>query len=798
MTNAKIMETLLKDRQIKRSEAIRILGELILWTDEFVGIGIMMEQDIFDEEEGYDLGDRFFNPYVFMESKTHYDFKSVGTYDDYANEDYFKIPKASGKLYITDPYLYEVNGKEILMVTICAPIFYDGKFAGVVGHDIDVKFFKEHLSNIKIFENGFLSLISSNQYLAYYPDTDYDIGLPLSESSWKDYPEDLEAIDNAINKNQIQMIKSRDDDIGAELYCYYIPFEFVGSDKPWIIGTSVFPSEANAAINWGILIGILLSVVAVILSLVALVFIISRKIKPLSRIAGIVSKMVETGDMSVNLTSNDIANDEIGLVTTSFIKLTDMMNGWIGTMKNVALGDFSESITERSDKDEFSKNMNFMIESNKNYVKSISDVMSEFSSGNLSAKINMEYHGDFAPIKNSINETMHKVKGYIDEISKILYKLKSGILSEYIENDFVGDFNDLKVSVNQMIDGQRSYVSEISRVMSEMKEGYLDVSIDTDFHGDFEPIKISVNETINFLKTYISEITRIFGMLADKDLTGKLNIKFKGDFKVLEESLAKIVDSLNQTLTEIKGATVQVSSGAEQISYGSQVISKGAVDQNSLLEDLSNATVQIVNKSKINSENAKAAVKISNEAISEVVRSNEKMQKLVEAMDEINIASEQISKIIKTIEDIAFQTNLLSLNASIEAARAGQYGKGFSVVAEEVRLLASRSSNAVKNTSELIQKSVEAVRHGSELTNDTASSLNQVVAKTKKAGDLVVEIVTSTDEQLSGTNSINNGIEQILGVVQSNSAAAQEAAASGEELFAQAEALNGLVGKFKV
>ncbi len=797
--NAKAIETMLKNHELHRSDAIDILGESILANEEFVGIGIMMESDLFEQEDGYNFEDNSFHPYIYKTSDNQYKFESVGTYEEYSVEDYYAIPKQTGKLHITDPYYWKVNGRDVLMVTICAPFYTNGEFAGVIGYDVDVKFFEENLSKVKIFNNGYLFLISSNEYLAYYPNTPDEIGKPLMDTTWKDYPTDLKAIRDTINTNTIQSIRTSDDEIGLkEIDCYFIPFHLAGLEKPWVMGTSVIPSEANAAINLGIFIGIVLGIVAIILSLFTLISIIGQKIKPLVNLSGIVSHMVETGDMHIDFSTNNMPKDEVGLVTASFAKLINMMHDWNETMKKVAMGDFSKIIVERSDKDEFSKSINLMIESNRNYIHNISAVMSEFSEGNLSAAIDIDYSGDFAPIKKSINETMSKTKNYIDNISKILSLLKDGTLSEYIEEDFVGDFKVLKSSVNEMINAQRSYILDISRVMHEMKEGNLNVTIDANFMGDFAPIKTSVNETIYFLKDYIREITRVLGLLADKDLTCQLNMQFKGDFITLEESLQKIILSLNQTLREIKDATVQVTLGSNQISNGSQVLSQGAMEQSNLLGILSEDTMQIVDKAQNSSENAKFAVQMSKDATLGVESSNEKMKKLVEAMNEINNTSTQISNIIKAIEDISFQTNLLSLNAAVEAARAGESGKGFAVVAEEVRALANRSSQASKNTAMLIAKSVEAVKNGSSLTNDTALSLSEVVVKTKRTEDLINQIVTAADEQLTSTNSINKGIESILKAVESNSSATQESAASSEELYAQAEALSNLVGNFKI
>ncbi len=792
-----VIETELIENRLKRSDFVDLIGNALLKFDKIVGIGLMMEEDFFKAEGGYEFEDGKFHPYIFKTSSNTFDFSSVGDYSDFSKEDYYTNPKQSGRTYINDPYIYEVNNQPVLMVTISVPLYVNGKFIGVMGADVDVKFFEENLSNVKIFKSGYLFLISSNNYLAYYPGNKYTPGVSLLES-WKDYPEVLTAIDQAINTKTNTYSRTYSSIIDSNMDFHYIPFSFAGLDKPWIIGATVLKSEADASINFGILVGIILSVVATLISMFILIYIAGRRIKPLNKIAGVVSKMIETGDMSINMNSNDIPNDEVGLVAVSFIKLTDMMNEWIGIMKKAAIGDFSMNIVERSDKDEFSKNMNLMMSSNKKYIENISSVMHELSKGNLSVHIDMEYSGDYAPIKGSINETVLKIKTYIEEISSILNLLKRGVLSQYINSDFVGDFNELKTSINSMIDTQRSYISNISEVMSKMNDGNLNVSIDIDFLGDFAPIKTSVNQTIRSLKTYINEITRILRLLSEKDLTCKLNMQFNGDFKVLEESLTKIVNVLNLTLTEIKGATSQVALGSSQISTGSQVLSQGSIEQTTSLTNLSDTTAQIIKKVQASAENAKSAVQMSKESALEVETGNEKMRKLVEAMEEINKTSGEISNIIKTIDNIAFQTNLLSLNAAVEAARAGESGKGFSVVADEVRSLAIRSGEAAKNTAQLIEKSILAVKHGDQLTKDTASSLSQVVLKTNKTSELVNEIVKATDEQLSDTNTINKEIEQILDVVQSNSATAQEAAASSQELYAQADALNGLIDNFKI
>lgn len=167
-------------------------------------------------------------------------------------------------------------------------------------------------------------------------------------------------------------------------------------------------------------------------------------------------------------------------------------------------------------------------------------------------------------------------------------------------------------------------------------------------------------------------------------------------------------------------------------------------------------------------------------------------------MNDIRNTSAEIEKIIKTIEDIAFQTNILALNASVEAARAGAAGKGFAVVAEEVRNLAAKSSAAAKDTATLIESSIEAVKNGRSIADQTAQSLVNVVEGAKDVAVFVERISTASKNQKDTLERLTVGVNQISSIIQENSAMAEASAAASVKLFQQANTLRQLVDVFEL
>lgn len=306
----------------------------------------------------------------------------------------------------------------------------------------------------------------------------------------------------------------------------------------------------------------------------------------------------------------------------------------------------------------------------------------------------------------------------------------------------------------------------------------------------------SIADMISSLKSYIQEIAYILQQVSAGNLKVSSNVEYKGEFIEIQTSLNQITEQLNKAFGEIIVSARQVSSSSEQVAESSQQLSQGATRQASSVEEIAATISDISHHIRSNAENAKKAGTMSLHAVEQVSGGQQEMEKLVCAMNEISETSTEIGKIIKVVEDIAFQTNILALNAAVEAARVGEAGKGFAVVADEVRNLAGKSADAARDTTALIEKSIEAVKNGNEIALETSHSLEQIVTSTREVSELVNQISGRSSEQSEAVSQLKTGIEQVSGVVQSNAATAEESAAYAQELSGQSLIMTNLVSRF--
>jgi methyl-accepting chemotaxis protein len=255
----------------------------------------------------------------------------------------------------------------------------------------------------------------------------------------------------------------------------------------------------------------------------------------------------------------------------------------------------------------------------------------------------------------------------------------------------------------------------------------------------------------------------------------------------------RLVKPINRIVAGLSDGSDQVAAASTQVSESSQHLAEGASEQASSLQETSSSLEEMSSMTKQNADNANHAKAMMNEARVVVEKANAQMAQLAEAIGQITRSSEETGKIIKTIDEIAFQTNLLALNAAVEAARAGEAGAGFAVVADEVRSLALRSAEAARNTSDLIEKTIKAVKNGNEMTASTQDAFRANAELSVKISQLVDEIATASEEQAHGIAQVSTAVTEMDRVTQQTAANSEESASAAEEMNAQAQQMRTYV-----
>ncbi len=342
-------------------------------------------------------------------------------------------------------------------------------------------------------------------------------------------------------------------------------------------------------------------------------------------------------------------------------------------------------------------------------------------------------------------------------------------------------------------------IVRVKNLLSALAQGDLSVQLnDTknkDELGILQNSAVSLNRMLSDMLTQSGDV---LSKMAAYDLTSEDMRKYPGKFNELAASINSIKAILSNMILNIQNSSVNVDGGSKQLAEAASMLSEGTMAQASSLQKLVTDVENVAQNINANSDKTIFVNESLGNLDSEIKDGNQKMQELSNVVRTVEEMSEDIKKIVNTIDGIAFQTNILALNASVEAARAGESGRGFAVVAQEIGTLATKSSDASKKTAELIEKCIKGIESAKEYADITSDSLAKIVSDSNNIANAFDEMSKANEIQAKNANDIRNEIENISQVVQSNTATAQQTAASTEVLSEQAAALKDMTGRFKV
>jgi len=497
--------------------------------------------------------------------------------------------------------------------------------------------------------------------------------------------------------------------------------------------------------------------------------------------------------------------------------------------ENIAKGNVNVDL-ETNSKDETGTLINAMKTMAQNIaklVKEMNRVAHDATEGKLDSRgFDRDFQGEYQNIVRGFNSTLDAVIGPLNVAAEYIDRISKGDIPPKITDEYKGDFNEIKNNLNTCIDAVQLLINDALMLAKAAEDGKLDTRADASRHqGDFRRIVDGVNKTLDYVIEPIKEASEVLAVMATGDLTIRMIGNYKGDLAKLKNDLNMLGDSLSELIRQVNEAVqntassaMQISSTAEGLAAATQEQSAQADDVATAVEEMSRTITENAMSANKTAEVAKENGRIAKEGGQVVTLTVNKMRDIAkvvknsaENIQKLGESSKQIGEIISVIDDIADQTNLLALNAAIEAARAGEQGRGFAVVADEVRKLAERTTEATKQIAVMIKgiqseteaavnamnKGNEEVNSGIELADKAGQSLQQILVSTQEVIDMINQIAAASEEQSATSEEISKNVTSISKVTAESAQHVEEVAHTADDLAKMTNQLAELMRQFK-
>ena len=453
-------------------------------------------------------------------------------------------------------------------------------------------------------------------------------------------------------------------------------------------------------------------------------------------------------------------------------------------------------------------------------IKKLKEVLNEFAHGNYDVSVDINSSDEFGELADMTRKLR---EAQVEKITAA-EKIASGSFETVTPSS---DKDLLAFAFNKEVETIENVNKEVNKLVAANREGDLSVRGDeSSFNGDWKNVIKGINFMLDATVAPILEAGEVLDKMAEGDFTRKMKGSYKGDYQLIKNDINRVIDSMNdligkvtETAYELASSSAQISSSTEEMAAGASEQSVQAAEVASSIEEMAHTIMNSTKNANMAASTAQEAgqkAKEGGEVVVETINGINRIANVVsesaETIQKLGNSSNQIGEIIQVIDEIADQTNLLALNAAIEAARAGEQGRGFAVVADEVRKLAERTTKATQEIAQMIKKiqddtvgAVQAIEMGTneaekgkELAQKAGSSLNDIIDNFERVSDIINQLAAASEEQSSASEQISSNVEAINRVTHQSADGTQQISLAAENLHHLTDNLQQLVNSFKL